>query len=115
MGNLIRLVLLLILINCLSSCRGYPDINRKLYVEQCSPYFEVDHYGNIDIIKSFCLCRKYKYSLEYMGGIENSTLYKPLIYCNKLIGNKTKDYLNLVNFLGDVKREIQEHINEEKE
>jgi len=107
---------------CLSvivSCQSVPDRQRRLIVEQCSPYIvyesvEVLRDGQlvaehiVDETKSNCNCRRYKYSLSFMGPIANTVESKPLFYCSKLIGNPPDEYIKTVNFLGDLRRDLEQ-------
>ena len=109
MGTVIRLIALMILLSC-HSCRTLPDPARSLVVEQCGLTFHIDSNGKIDEQLSKCECRQYEYSLDYMGGVAGTTTKNPLQYCQKLIGNKPKEYLSLTNFLGDVRKDIQSNL-----
>lgn len=109
MKTLARLIALINLA-IFHSCRSAPDLNRTLLIEQCGLTLAMFPNGEINTKDSFCECREYKYSLEYMGGIAGTTTRNPLVYCNKLVGNKPKSYLNLVNFLGDIRRDIQDNL-----
>jgi hypothetical protein len=60
----------------------------------------------MDLEKSECFCRPYKFSMDFMGPSGGSKL-KPFTYCNKVIGSLPGEYLKQVNFLGDVRKDIQ--------
>ena len=106
MKTLLKLLPLMTLVSCLSSCRGVPNPNRDLVIEQCGLTFAKFPNGEINLKDSKCECRQYEYSLNYMGGLPGTTVLNPVEYCQKLVGNKPKDYLNLVNFLGDIRQDI---------
>lgn len=106
MKTLLKLLPLITLVSCLSSCRGVPNPNRDLIVEQCGLAFAKFENGEIDIKNSKCECRQYEYSLSYMGGVPGTTVTNPVEYCQKLVGNKPKEYLKVVNFLGDIRQDI---------
>lgn len=97
----------------LSSCRSIPDPNRKLVVEQCGITFIFDEDGSINQDDSICECRDYEYSLNKLGSVSVPEL-KPISYCNKLIGNKPKNYLELTNFLGDIRRDVIDNMSDEQ-
>jgi len=101
----------------LASCTT-PDRNRFLVVEQCSPNFafetaEVLRDGVpgaetiLDMAKSECFCRRYKYSLAFMGPIAGSTVTHRIEKCDRLVGNPPDDYARTVKFFGDIKTDIQ--------
>lgn len=103
----------------LEGCQSFPDRGRRLVVEQCSPFF---HYETVEVVraeglraeltidmrKSECNCRRYKYALDFIGPIANTIQTKPIEYCHKVIGNTPDEYMKVVNFLGDLRRDLQE-------
>lgn len=108
-----KTVLILALLMILTSCRSVPDINRELIIEQCGLTFSKLESGEIDLAKSKCDCRLYEYSINKLGAVPGTSNSYPVEYCQKLIGNKPQEYLKLVNFLGDVRRDIIETIGQE--
>lgn len=103
----------------LVGCQSAPNPGRSLTVEQCSinmvfkTVLIVDQTTNetetreiLDPDKTECFCRAYKYSLEYMGAA-GGVKFQPIKHCNKMIGNNPDNYLNLTNFLGDLRKDIQ--------
>lgn len=103
----------------LASCTT-PDRNRQLVVVQCSPVFayetvEIMRDGIpmaepiIDMAKSECNCRRYKYSLAFMGPIAGSLMTHRIEMCDRLVGNHPREYTRIVNFLGDVRQDIQDN------
>jgi hypothetical protein len=91
-----------------------PNPNRELIVEQCGLTFAKFDNGEIDLLNSKCECRQYEYSLNRMGAIAGTTTKYSVDYCQKLVGNKPKDYLNLVNYLGDIRQDILRNIGGKK-
>jgi hypothetical protein len=114
MKTAMLLILLTTLVSCLSSCRSVPNPNRELIVEQCGLTFAILINGDIDLKASKCECRQYEYSLSRLGAIAGTTIKHPVEYCQKLIGNKPKEYLKLVNFLGDVRQDILVNLGAKK-
>lgn len=106
MKTILILALLMTLTSCLSSCRKIPDPNRSLIVEQCGITFRKFPNGDIDPLTSSCDCREYEYSLNRLGAVPGTITTYPLEYCQKLIGNKPKEYLKLTNFLGDLRMDL---------
>lgn len=103
----------------LVGCQSAPNPMRSLTVEQCSinmvfkTVLIVDQQTNetstreiLDPDKTECFCRPYKFSLEYMGPTGGAT-FKEISHCNKMIGNRPDSYLKQTNFLGDVRKDIQ--------
>jgi hypothetical protein len=70
--------------------------------------------GEIDLQESKCECRQYEYSLDRLGAIAGTTVKNPVEYCQKLVGNKPREYLKVVNFLGDVRRDISDNLGRQK-
>jgi hypothetical protein len=110
-----RIIALLLLASCTT-----PDRNRFLVVEQCSPNFafetvEILRDGEpgaetiLDMAKSECFCRRYKYSLAFMGPIAGSTVTHRIEKCDRLVGNPPDDYARTVKFLGDVRQDLQDN------
>lgn len=114
MKTALLLILLMTLVSCLSSCRGIPNPNRELVIEQCGLTFAKFDNGEIDLKNSKCECRQYEYSLNYMGGLPGTTVSNPVEYCQKMVGNKPKEYLKLVNFLGDIRQDILGNLGGQK-
>ena len=114
MKTALLLLLLTTLASCLSSCRGVPNPNRELIVEQCGLTFAKLPNGEIDLPNSKCECRQYEYSLNRLGAIAGTTTQNPVDYCQKLVGNKPKEYLKVVNFLGDIRQDILGNLGEKR-
>lgn len=93
-----KLLTLLILVNCLSSCRtSSPDTT--LVLNQCTITFER---GNE---QARCDCRKYKVSPEFIGPLENFKLVD-IKQCDLLIGYRPVEYTKLTNLMEYVRIEI---------
>lgn len=97
-----------LLMICLSACQTRPDelIKNQKFVS--FSYVEIDGKKYIDPDKSFCAVREYKYSLEFLGPI---TKFRDVKFdeCNKLNGYTPKDYIDVTNFLEDVRLEIKSY------
>lgn len=116
---MIKLANLSILLALMASCQSMPDQNRKLVVLQCSPNLVFEQVEVmraegvrveviLDMQKSECNCRRYKYSLDFMGPIAQSLVTHPIEYCQRMIGNPPDEYGKVTNFLGDIRKDIQE-------
>lgn len=97
-----------------------PDRNRSLTVEQCSPVLAIETVEIlrdgvpmaepiIDMAKSECNCRRYKYSLSFMGPIAGSVVTHRIEKCDRLVGNPPDEYIKTVNFLGNIRQDIQDN------
>ena len=115
----LKLILILCPSLVLVSCQNFPAKNRKLITVQCTPILQYetveilrDDLPSAEIIvderKSVCRCKRYKYSLDFMGPIANSSNDMPLSACDRLIGNQPASYNDVVNFLGDLRRDLQD-------
>lgn len=109
-----RLLALLLLV----ACESIPDRNRRLTVVQCSPNFKVETVEVLrdgvpvaetimDLRRSECYCRRYRYSLGFMGPIADSTVTRPIMECDRLVGNPPQEYTKVVNFLEDLRKDLE--------
>lgn len=98
-----KTLILLILLTVITSCRnpdGYPRISDQ---EQLSPnfhYVEIDGKGYIDVEKSHCLSRIYRYSKGYIGPI-GLAIEIPIQECQKVIGKAPREYAVFATWLED--------------
>lgn len=60
----------------------------------------------IDDKASECNCRRYKYSLDFVGPIAQTLQTHPIHYCQKLVGNLPDEYIRFTNFLGDLRKDL---------
>lgn len=92
----------------LSGCRSRPDIlisNQKFVTFH---FVEIDGKKYIDPDLSFCVQRKYQYSLDLLGPIEKFQNI-PFEKCDKMTGHTVNDYVGFHSFLDDVRLEIKSH------
>lgn len=105
MNNLKLTILLVTLFAICHSCQSYQHVS-----EQCSPKFSyVDETKKqIDVDSSVCFCRQYKFSQDFLGSIQNTSVDKPLSYCDRIIG--FKDYAKTQSFWESVRLEINDSL-----
>lgn len=108
-----KLLALLILV----SCQSFPQKDRKLVFEQCGVIHayenvEISRDGApsaeliIDMRKSTCRCRRYKYSLVFVGPIADSSQDRPIEYCDRLIGSNPENYKAVTDFIQDLRADL---------
>lgn len=76
--------------------------------DQCSPRFVYTPYGDISSVDSYCLCRPYRFSREYIGST-GAAIRLPISSCDKLIGWQPIEYAKKASYWEQVRRAIQEH------
>lgn len=94
---LIKIVLVIILGNFLSSCNP-PTIEDQ---KQCSPFFSyktIDGKEYIDPDESSCFCRMYHWGKDGVGVVPGSETEEPLNVCDRLIGHPPDNYIEVVNY-----------------
>lgn len=64
----------------------------------------------IDEEQSGCFTRMYRHSKDYVGSVGQETS-SDILECDDIIGYGVSDYVDLTNFLEDVRREIMEARN----
>lgn len=84
---------------------------------QCSPIFvAVKDDAGIEWIstsESYCICRKYRMSLNYIGMVPGTQTWKePIMSCNKVVGWKPDGYGNKSAFWEKVRVAIKDKIDE---
>lgn len=99
-----KILLILIFEIFLSSCRSVPE---SFVADQCQTVLALDSYGEIDADKSFCRCRDYMISKEFIGS-RGKVVRKKLIECHEVLGFSVKNNTKLVNFYEHVRSEINE-------
>ena len=97
----LRKILILLFLISLNSC-SIPEIED---LEQCSPEFHFiledgKRYINEDL--STCRCRMYQRKPEYIGPV-GDFWHNDISYCNKLIGESPDNYLEVFNFLNEIR------------
>jgi hypothetical protein len=99
--NLLTLTILIFL----EACRTTPSPPLEFIGRQCQPVFSFDTGGEIDTRESFCRCRDYKISKEFIGSLGNVSR-RPLGECDQFNGYSIRDNARLVNFMESVRSEI---------
>lgn len=92
----------------LASCAGAPQIATTT---QCSPIFKYvqDVLGNeyIDVKDSYCICRKYEFTPQYVGPVGGSWA-EDIKSCDRVVGWKAKEYPIVANFWVEVREYLEE-------
>jgi len=99
-----RFILLLILVGCTTGEIETPDS------PQCSPRFVYAYPQGERVIseaESYCLCRPYRFSREYIGAVGASERL-PISFCDKLVGWPPNEYVKKATFWEQVRRAIQD-------
>ena len=88
----------------LNGCRttGQPQ---EFVGEQCQPVFKYEENGELNTDESFCRCRDYTISMEFIGSY-GKVFRKELNYCNQYLGYSIKDNNRLVDFYLYVQSQI---------
>lgn len=92
----------------LSGCQSGPG---ELIVKQRFihlEFYESEGKKLVDPDLSFCAVRDYKYSIHFIGPL-NKFQNVALENCDKMTGNAPTDYVHIVNFQEEVRREIESH------
>lgn len=101
-----KILATIILASFLSGCRSTGEPPREYSGEQCQPVFSyVD--GEISVEDSFCRCRQYVLSKDYIGSV-GSSYRKELSYCDQYLGYSVKSNNRLVDFYIYVQSKINE-------
>lgn len=103
--NTLKSHLTIIFLIFLESCQSTPQ---KFEGQQCQPVFSFDEAHEIVLDKSFCRCRDYVVSKEFIGSPTHTVVRKPLSECDQVLGYVPKTYLQYVNFLEYVRQQINE-------
>lgn len=102
-----KLLILLILVSCQS-------VPTSIETNQCSPIHryvkDSDNVEWINVSKSYCLCRKYRFSVESVGPIGGSWRL-PLKECDKVIGWAPSEYVTVREYWESVREEVERSIN----
>lgn len=105
MQNL-RMIFVILSMIFLSGCQSRPDILIQEQKFVTFHFVEIDGKLYIDPDLSFCLKRKYQYSLDLLGPVEKFQNI-PFQECDKLTGYTPKPYVEVHSFLDDVRQEIR--------
>lgn len=63
----------------------------------------------VDVVNDTCVCRQYKFSTQYVGPQPGEAIVFPLNHCHKMVG--FSDYIGAATYWENVRREINEQIN----
>lgn len=104
-----HLMLLAILSSLLCGCYQAPTVRDT---KQCFTYFGVNTDGTVNLDESYCGCRAYRFSEEYIGIVPNTKPWKePLLSCQKLVGWTPDEYEVVSNYWGEVRLWILKVLN----
>lgn len=104
-----KIYLSFLLLFTLVSCGSAPTIEDTT---QRSPVFIYSEDGKyIDVSKSYCICRKYRYNIEYVGTVGGSW-QEPIKNCNKVVGWNTKEYVTVAEYWVRVKEYLNDIMRE---
>jgi hypothetical protein len=94
----------------LAGCAGMPETPDG---PQCSPVFEyTQDLKFISVENSYCLCRAYRFSLDYVGPVKDIEPWKePIESCNRLIGWTPEEYVKKASYWENVRSYIKERAN----
>lgn len=104
----LRLIFVGTLIIFLSGCQTHPGSIIRTQKFMSFEIVEINGKRYIDPELSFCLEREYKFSLEFLGPTEKFRNV-PIEQCNKITGYGPLEYVDVYNFLEDVRQEILKH------
>jgi hypothetical protein len=101
--------IILIALLLLTSCSEMPTTQDD---DQCTPIMKTKLDDNgvewISTSESYCLCRKYRYSIEYIGVVPATESWKePIMNCNKVIGFKPDAYARKASYFEAVRQAIK--------
>lgn len=89
----------------LSGCQSDPRVLVRTQKFMSFEIVEINGKRYIDPELSFCLEREYKFSLEFLGPTEKFRNI-PIEECNRITGYGPMEYVDVFNFLEDVRQEI---------
>ena len=90
----------------LSGCQTRPDELVRTQKFISFEIVEINGKRYVDPELSFCVEREYKFSLKFLGPTEKFRNI-PFEECDRLTGWGARDYVDVTNFLEDVRQEIQ--------
>lgn len=108
MSNLFLFFLLILIPSC-TNLPSTPDD------DQCTPIMKVvkDDLGVdwISTTESYCLCRKHRFNLDYIGIVPATESWKePIMNCHKVIGWKPDAYARKASFWENVRSSVKAEI-----
>lgn len=108
-----KVILWILLISFLSSC-GSNDLEENVDFNQKSVIIvlKTDKEGRryIDEEKSFCVRRRYRYSLEYIGPTSEGEKLD-ILKCHKVVGSSPLNYKKKIDWLEAVRIALDEYFN----
>jgi len=106
MKQKLKKIKLILLISCLSACNSIKPIT----VANCERQISFITEGNkryVNEEESFCACRDYKFSKEYIGPIGNEReIDIDSDICRKIVGYPLTDYAALIRWAHSVQDRI---------
>lgn len=100
-----NLIIVTALATLFPSCRSFPEPQRFIVFEQCSPFIVMKSETEVDLEQSACFCREYQYSLNQVGAVTDG-VDKPLAYCNKIVGPTIEYYGEVTKFLENLRFDL---------
>jgi len=100
----LNLALILMSLGIFPSCVSRPKVED---LPQCSPVFVYTDDNFIDRQESYCQCRNYRFSKEFVGAVSEVTIHK-IDRCDKLVGWETENYVKVARFWDQVRVLINE-------
>ena len=113
----LKMILWILLISCLNSC-GSNDLEESVDFNQKSVIITLraDENGRryIDEEKSFCIRRRYRYSLEYIGPTSEGEKLD-ILKCHKVVGSSPLNYKKKIDWLEAIRIKLDEYLNSEED
>jgi len=80
---------------------------------QCSPVFYYSEDEKfISTEKSYCICRVYRFSLDYIGPVTSIEAWKePIQACDRLVGWTPEEYSKKASYWENVRQYIKDRSN----
>jgi hypothetical protein len=109
-------LILLALMFIVPSCSQMPVTQDD---DQCSPILKTAMDTNgvewISMSESYCFCRKYRFSIDYIGKVPDTESWKePIMSCNKVVGFKPAGYARKASYWEAVRQKIKAQIGDGK-
>jgi hypothetical protein len=102
-----KILLILTSAICLNACQSTQKPPESFTAEQCQTFLSIDSSGDVDVSLSFCRCRSYTVSRDFIGS-RGAVIRKPLSACHEHVGYSVRDNTKFANFLESVRVRINE-------